>query len=83
VLRQSGGWPPLTSAAVPVTLPSRVMVCGKALSECRRRSHVIMPLPDALIPFLAHCHHWLLTRRLLLAAIDRFGKHYVVLMKPA
>ena len=26
MLRHGGGWPPLTSAAVPVTLPSRVMV---------------------------------------------------------
>ena len=31
MLRHGGGWPPLTSAAVPVTLPSRVMVsCASA-----------------------------------------------------
>jgi len=29
----------------------------KHFLECRGRGHVIMPLPDALIPLPAHCHH--------------------------
>ena len=35
MLRHGGGWPPLTSAAVPVTLPSRVMVSSARQAEER------------------------------------------------
>jgi hypothetical protein len=56
---------------------------AKRFPECRRRIHVIMPLPGALIPFLAYCHHRLLARRLLMTAIDPSGEQYVALMKPA
>ncbi len=37
-LRYGGGWPPLTSAAVPVTFPSRVMVSSASGWPSRYRS---------------------------------------------
>ena len=51
--------------------------------KAAKRFPVIMPLPGALIPFLAYCHHRLLARRLLMTAIDPSGEQYVALMKPA
>jgi len=38
MLRQSRGWPPLTSVAVPVTLPSRVMVSSASACPSTYRS---------------------------------------------
>ena len=38
ILRHGGGWPPLTSAAVPVTLPSRVMVSSASAWPSTYRS---------------------------------------------